>query len=271
MKYKRLLIISGSILAFVALCVTLCFTLFRTHSIVLNFHNETTIFADEANHLEIVNSAKIDTRMPIFSLNKTNIRNALEKNNPYLKVINIETAFPNKLIVHCAEREELFCIDAGNELYYICDEDLKILNITRTVGFLQGNALALEGITVLNTGASTGDEVDLYQGENVLKVLSNAFAHSNKNASDIKGMFKSLSLVYEYNFYTCKMSPTFVLTTYDDFKINIRNAESFLATKLNLMLAIVPQKPEYYSTHSLVIDINPSNINEQYIAFEQNS
>jgi hypothetical protein len=38
----------------------------------------------------------------------------LEKENSYLKVINIETIFPNKLIVHCAEREEFFSIKKNN-------------------------------------------------------------------------------------------------------------------------------------------------------------
>ena len=53
----------------------------------------------------------------------------MESQNPYLKVINIETVFPNKLILHCAEREELFCIKGRDDLYYICDEELKILDV----------------------------------------------------------------------------------------------------------------------------------------------
>lgn len=253
-----------------ALCVILCFTLFRTHNIELDFHNQTTIFAEEGKREEVIGSANINTRVPIFSLNKKNIMQNLEQNNPYLKIINIETIFPNKLVIHCAEREEMFCIKSNNDLYYVCDEELKILNITRSVNFEQGNAVLLNGVNILNSGASTGEFLEFSAGSAVLKTLASAFAHSNKTISDFKGMFKEMMLSYEYNVYSAKMSPTFDLTTYDDFDISIKNAESFLATKLNLMLSTVPQKPEYYATHTLVIDINPNDINQQYIALEKN-
>ena len=269
MKYKRLIIISGSILAFVALCVILCFTLFRTHDILISFHNQTTIFSSDDKQSELINSAKINTSQPIFSLNKKHIISNLELNNPYLKIINIETVFPNKLVIHCAEREEMFCIKANGDLYYICDDELKILSITRTVSFEQGNAVLLEGVNVLNTGAGTGEILELSSGGDVIKTISNAFAHSNKNITDIKGMFKNLMLKYEYNVYTSRMEPTLEFTTYDNFVINVRNAKSFLATKLNLLLSVVPQKPEYYSTHTLLIDINPNNISEQHVILEK--
>ena len=256
-------------MTFVALCVILCFTLFRTHNIELSFHNQTTIFASDDKQIELINSAKINTAQPIFSLNKKEITNNLELNNPYLKVINIETVFPNKLVIHCAEREEMFCIKSNNDLYYICDDDLKILSITRTVDFQQGNAVLLEGVTVLNTGAQTGETLDLATGDELIKTISNAFAHSNKTITDIKGMFKNLMLKFEYNVYTSKMEPTLEFTTYDNFVINVRNAKSFLATKLNLLLSVVPQKPDYYATHSLLIDINPNNISEQHVILEK--
>ena len=270
MKYKRLILVSGSILVFVALCVILCFTLLRTHNISLVFHNKTTIFADESKQNELINSAKINTSIPIFSLNKKAIKTNLEINNPYLKVINIETVFPNKLVFHCAEREETFCIKANGDLYYICDDELKILNITKSVTFAQGNAVYLEGVNVLNTGASTGEVLELSTGGDIIKTISNAFAYSNKNITDIKGMFKNLMLKYEYNVYTSRIEPTLEFTTYDNFVINVRNAKNFLATKINLLLSVVPQKAEYYSTHSLIIDINPNNISEQHVILEIN-
>ena len=129
MKYKRLIIILSSIFAFVVLCTILSFTLFRATNISFDFKNQTTIFASTEKQNEVIKSGKINTSIPIFSLNKRQIVNNLERKNPYLKVINIETQFPNKLILHCAEREELFCIKSRDDLYYYCDEDLKILNI----------------------------------------------------------------------------------------------------------------------------------------------
>lgn len=269
MKYKRLIIISGCIFAFLAVCVVLCFTLFTTHSVEMSFHNQTTIFASKEEQSEIIKTAKINTSTPIFFLNKNEIKQKLELNNPYLKVINIETIFPNKLVLHCAEREEMFCIKANGDLYYVCDDELKILNITKSVSFTQGNALLLENVNVLNTGAQTGEILQLSSGEDVIKSIANVFAYSNKNISDIKGMFRSVMLKYERNVYTSKMEATLKFVTYDNFEIDVRNATTFLATKLNLLLSIVPQKVEYYQTHYLVIDINPEDISQQHIMLEE--
>ena len=269
MKYKRLIIILSSIFAFVVLCTILSFTLFRATNISFDFKNQTTIFASTEKQNEVIKSGKINTGIPIFSLNKRQIVDNLKRKNPYLKVINIETQFPNKLILHCAEREELFCIKSRDDLYYYCDEDLKILNISRTSNIMQDNAVYLEGVDILNTGATVGEILDFYKGEDIVSKILNAFSYSNKNATDVKAMLKNIELKYENNFYTCGIEPTLVFTTYDDFNIEIRNAKSFLKTKINLMLNIVPQKPEYYSTHKLVIDINPNKTDEVYCVLEK--
>lgn len=270
MKYKRLIIWLSIILFVIVLCVTLSFTLFTTANISFDFQNQTAIFYEEEKQQEVINSANINTKIPVFSLNKSQIIEKLEKRNPYLKVINIETIFPNKLVIHCSEREELFCIKGRDELYYTCDNELKILSISRTIASAnQGNPIFLDGISVLNTGASAGDVLDLYQGEEILSNIANAFAHNNKNIANIKCMFKSIELKYETNYYLCKVSPTLVLTTYDDFVINLRNADKHLKTKVNLMLNIVPQKPQYYKTHELVIDINPADTSEVYCVLEK--
>ena len=79
------------------------------------------MYATEEDKQAIINSGGFSYGIPVFAVNKTEIINKLEKENYYLKVVNIETVFPNKLIVHCAEREELFSIKLSENLYYICD------------------------------------------------------------------------------------------------------------------------------------------------------
>lgn len=269
MKYKRLIIILSSVMFVVVLCTILSFTLFRVHNISLDFQNATVEFADETVQNEVIQSADVNTKIPIFALNKSQIAERLEKRNPKLKVINLETVFPNKLIIHCAEREKTFCVKARADVYYICDDNLKVLKVVgEPTSQTQGNMVHLSGVTVLNTGAVDGDLLDLYEGENVITKISTAFAYNNKNITDIKCMFKSIDFKYETNYYLCKATPTLTLTTYDDFKIVIRNADSYLTTKINLMLNIVPQKPQYYKTHQLVLDINPNNTNEVYCVME---
>ncbi len=273
MKNKKLIIVSGSILAFVLVCIILSFTLFSTHSIEFNFHNNTTLFVNEQKQLDIINSLQINKKMPIYSLNKTAIKNSLESNNAYLKVINIETVFPNKLVLHCAEREEVFCIESRDGLFYFCDEDLKILNcltaedlkiLNGSTTYLnqQKNCVILKNVDVLNSAASVGDFLELYSGQNLVLNIVNAFAYNNKSVADIKSMFKSISLKFENNVFVAKKSPTLEFVTYDDFVINIRNADSFLINKINYMLNDVPQLVADYKTCSYVIDINPNNASE---------
>lgn len=263
MKYKKLIIVSGSILAVVLVCIVLSFTLFTTHSVQFVFHNNTTFFANEQKQTDIINNLQINKKIPIFSLNKTEIKNNLESNNAYLKVINIETVFPNKLLLHCAEREEVFCVETRDGMFYLCDEDLKILNSSRTFLNEQKNCVFLKNIDILNTGASVGDFLELYSGQDVVLSIVNSFAYSNKTVADIKTMFKSISLKFENNvFVPSKKTPTLEFVTYDNFVINIRNADSFLINKINYMLNDVPQLVKEYNNCSYVIDINPNNSSE---------
>ncbi len=262
MKYKRLIIIMSSIFAFVILCVILSFTLFKVNTISFDFENSTKIFASQEKQNEVIASAGINKSMPIFSLNKAKIAQNLEAKNPYLKVINIESVFPNKLVIHCAEREETFCIKSRDDMYYVCDDELKILNISTSIVTAQSNPVLLSGVSVINTGATFGEFLELGDGNEVIKSISNAFAYSNKTIADIKSICKSIELLYENNPYVGKMSPTLAIVTYDDFKIYLRNANSFLINKVNIMLNFVPECSKYYSTHELVIDINPDNVKE---------
>ncbi|MBE7075239.1 MAG: FtsQ-type POTRA domain-containing protein [Clostridiales bacterium] len=260
MKYKRLIITLSCVLGAVLLCTILCFTLFRLHGVSLNFKNQTTLFNTQQSQNQIISSAEINYGVPIFALNKSNIKQNLESKNPYLKVINIETAFPNKLIIHCAQREETFVIKSREDRFYVCDEELKVLKVYDSYTTSQENAVVVSGISVLNNAATIGDFLVLYEGQEVINNISNAFASCNKTIADFKAMFKSVELIYENNFYAGKITPTLKFVTYDNFLIEVQNANGYLATKVNLMLSIVPYKAEYYSTHKLVIDIDPNNI-----------
>ena len=268
MKYKRLIIALSSVIAVIVLGIILSFTLFRTNNICFDFQNETTTFESKESKAEIISSANINKSLPIYTLNKKEVTQNLEKHNPYLKVINIETIFPNKIIIHCAEREEAFCIKGRDDLYYICDDELKVLNITKSITISQISPVVISGVNVVNTGASAGDFLELKEGESLVKKISNAFAYNNKTITDIKAICKNITLKYEYNNYTCKICPTLIFTTYDDFKINIQNAVSYLVLKINIALNYTPQIATNYKSHELFLDINPSDISEYYCPLE---
>jgi len=269
MKYKKTLIILSSVFGAVLLLFILSFTLFRVHNIKLNFKNQTTIYASEERQEAVINSANISRSAPIFSINKKLAIETLEKENSYLKVVNIETVFPNTLIIHCAEREELFCVKIGENLYYYLDEDLKILRLDTSYSSSQTNAVLLSGVEVVNPSAKVGEHIKIQSDEQIVKQLSGVFAYNNKTIADIRAMFKKITLSYEKDYYTAVSAPILTFVTFDDFSIKLGLASNHLIEKVNLMLALIPQSVDKYGEYKLIIEINPNNVADSYIRYEK--
>ena len=269
MKYKKLVIILSLIFGVIALFVILSFTLFRTSSIELNFKNQTTLFSNNEVQERVIKSGNISGGTPVFAQNKNQIKQKLEKENPYLNVINIETAFPNKLIIHCAEREELFAIKLGDNLYYICDQSLKVLKMDTNYENSQNSAILLKGVEVADKSVRVGETLSLLNNNETITNLADFFAYNNKTISDIKGMFKTIAVTYEINYYTMSSEPVLTFTTFDDFEIKITLPNVYLIEKINLMLALVPKSYTKYKDYRLVIDINPENAGDTYCRYEK--
>lgn len=269
-KYKKLLIVMGSVLGAIVLCLILSFTLFGVRNVKLNFKNQTTMYVENESKDYVIKSANIPFAMPIFSVNKKQIINNIEKNNSYIKVVNIETVFPNNLIIHVAEREELFAIKISDNLYYICDSDLKVLSINTSFNSTQSNAILLNNVEVINKTIQVGGFLNLHNGEEIIKNIANSFAYNNKTVADIKGIIKQIDVSYENNFYTKTNEMVINFTTFDDFKIEVDLPRLNLIEKLNLMLTLVPSSVDKYLTHTLVIAINPENALDYYIRYEKN-
>lgn len=268
-KYKKLLIVLGSIVGAVVLCFILSFTLFGLRNVKLHFKNEARIYNSDEAVQDIIDSGEFSYSMPIFSINKKQIIQNIESKNPYIKVVNIETSFPNHLTVHVAEREELFAIKIGESLYYICDADLKVLSLMTSFDSTQTNAVLLSGVEVQNKTAKIGDFLTLHNSEEIIKNIANAFAFNNKTISDIKGMFKQITLSYAQNYYTKSSESVLTLLTFDNFIVEIDLPKKNLIEKFNLSLEIIPKSITKYNTHKLVIAINPENVSDNYIRYEK--
>lgn len=269
MKYKKTLIILSSVVGSLLLIFILSFTLFRVHNVKLNFKNQTTIYASEERQTAVINSGNISRSVPIFSINKKVVAENLERENSYLKVINIETIFPNTLIIHCAEREELYSIKIGENLYYYCDEDLKILRLDTSYVASQTGAILLEGVEVMNPSAKVGEYIKIISDEELVKSLGDVFAFNNKTIADVRGMFKEIKLSYKKDYYTAVSAPVLTFVTFDDFCVELGLANSYLIEKVNLMLALIPQSASKYGEYKLIIEINPQNVADSYIRYEK--
>lgn len=275
MKYKKLVIILSVIVGVVALGFLLSYTLFTIHNVELNFKNQTTMFVEENDKQHVINSAKFNYGVPIFSINKKQITENIEKKNPYIKVINIETNFPNKLTVHVAEREETFAIKIGEDAqgkktYAFCDDELKVLYINKLDKYesLQSNAIILNGLDVVNNTAEAGDFLSLEDSEDIIKNITTAFAYNNRSIADLKGMFKQIDLTYEMNFYTKRNEAVLTLKTFDNFDIKIDLPSHHLIEKFNFMISVIPESVSKYKNYRLVLAINPENPSDTDFEYE---
>lgn len=137
MKKKRLfLIVLTSVILVLAFLIGSPF--FKLQSVELKFVNDKNevvllkdnfIFNTQQKVTKIISSGKFDYGSSLFLINKQNYFIRLDKNNPYLKLVNITSVFPNKMVVYAKERKPIFYI-TNNIEYFLIDSDFKILEIT---------------------------------------------------------------------------------------------------------------------------------------------
>lgn len=238
-KYKKLIIALSVILGVVIVCVILNFTLFSLKKVDINFKNQAMIFTEQSKE-SIANNSAIKKGISIFTVNKKNITQQLEKDYPYLKVINIETVFPNKIIIHCAEREETYAVKASDTKYFICDAEFKVLNITTTYYNEQYNPilfLGLENIITNSNRVNAGEFLEFSSEEEILKNIGTSLLKTNKTVSMQRGLIKEIELTSSIDVFTAKNMPYLIIKDFNDFQTNIYRIDSLLAEKFQYMFA----------------------------------
>lgn len=214
-KHKKALIISSVILTIIVVIIILMFTLFSLKSVELSFKTETlNITTEQAQQIK---QETLSYGGSVLFINKDKIVSELEKEFPYLKIVNIETQIPDKFVIHCAEREELFSIESNGK-YYVLDEELKILSISNSpdeslVSF------EFEGIdyneqtgqyfaTKLNlnlSSAETGQFLTLGSSQSsyfadkmqtISTSVLTAFEQNNRDISYVKSQFEQFEIFY---------------------------------------------------------------------------
>lgn len=214
MKNKRLIILI-SIFAFLILVVILCSTLFTVNTITVNWLTrlpEGHILINKDD--EIANS--IEKGGSIFLYDKNEAIIQIEEKFPYLNVVKIETKFPNKLVLHVADRQEMFALKINNNCYAIIDGTSKVLAKYNAV---QYEALSLTSnppvLVTVEDQAISEEDVVVGKNANISRVSS--VLHSSYEALkrhgykeiDAKGFIKQINIDLGYN------SNVTILTTYN--------------------------------------------------------
>lgn len=254
---KKIIIISSVAIGIIALIVTLMLTLFTVKNVSFSSLNQNN-FDTSIIH--------VDTGKNVFFLNKKDIVEDIEKNHPFIDVINIETVFPNSLVVHYALREETFAIkDYDQDKVYIVDDQLvvlRILNIS-TYKSTQSNAILVENLNVINN-CKTGEilQISYYNDansqeymQNLFMQISDSFILCSRDVSEQCALIKKIFI--EYNaIHNLTDNDGFVLNmyTFDDYLIKIYNPVIKLQTKIQCCLSVLPEcLPEHIATSYLEI------------------
>lgn len=239
LKHKKLIISLGVILGVVLIIVILNFTLFALKSVEIDFKNESNIFTEESKE-SIANNDVIKKGTSIFALSKKNITNTLEKDNPYLKVINIETVFPNKIIIHCAQREETYAVKASDTKYFICDSEFKVLNIATSFYNEQYNPILFTGLEnlIVNTNrVNAGEFLEFSSESEILNSIGTSLLMNNKTVSMQRGLIQSIELTSGIYYYTATNMPYLIIKDFNGFQTNVYMLETLLAEKFQYMFA----------------------------------
>lgn len=234
---KKLIITLCVIFGFVAVLLILFWTLFGLSSVTVKFSStrENLTITEQ----EIVEAGQFRYgACVLFEGKKSSIKKIenMAKENPnfaYLRVVNIETVFPNKFVIHVQEREELFAV-SYDEKFLICDRDLRVLDILDNFQSEQDNAILLKNLEIKNQTIEIGDF--LQTGQSSIKKLYSAFLESGRDLSAIRGKFKEITLG------TCtdefqKTYDAIELKTFQNRKFVINNIDFALSGKVKKMFS----------------------------------
>lgn len=125
MKNKRVLYIFLT-LFFIVTLVLLSSVLFSVSNTALSPIGE----INQLDNQKIQQKLNLLTGKNIFLVDENKVIRELEKENPYINVINIERVFPSSVILHYYERKELFEIETSGGNFAVIDKKGKVLKLS---------------------------------------------------------------------------------------------------------------------------------------------
>jgi len=255
MKNKKLVILL-SILGFLAVIVLLCSTVFTLKTVKINWlttrYKLTSVTEDK-----IIKENNFDFGGSIFFLKKDKIISKLEEKYPYIKVVSIETHFPNKISVHVCERESLFAVKIQDGKYAIVDDEFKILEYPVTDAYFTTNLDEQKAIKVSLENISFGNDENLVAGQYLVKEdvtnLLNKFAYCLKESGNdtltSKNLIKSINLKVSSNETYIDIKTNYMLS------IKIEDPEKLLTEKLQMGFKVydIYHAKDFYANKTILV------------------
>ena len=229
MKNKRLAIFL-IIFVFFAVVVVLSSTIFSLKSVEVKFFSSTDNLT--GTETEIVKSGKFKYGENLFFSNKTSYVKKIEKANPYIRVLNIESIFPNKFVINAVERNECYVIKLLNNKYAVTDERMKVLNILDVYQNNTANAIEIKNSSLANQQVAVGD---FFETDNYFLNLFNAFREWKLSYVDVKAQITSIEVDYE-------KTDRLLINMRSGVQIVVNNSKNQISDKLNLAFSFYDTK-----------------------------
>ena len=242
MKNKKL-VVCLIIFACLVVLVVLSSAIFALSNVSVNFVYDSPSFEDKQQ--EIIDSADFAYGTNVLFLKKQPYISRLEKNFPYLKVLNIETKFPNKLVINCEERQEFFAVKLIDNTYAIIDEDYKILKKTSSFVNTQNNAILLDGTAF--SGANQEGEflsIDSSQ-ENLMLNVMLSLREWDLSYTNLKQKIKKITVNYEEE-------NNVLVEMHSGVQIKLINAKDRCSDMLNLAFSMYDYTQKDYKSQGII-------------------
>lgn len=257
-KHKKATIICSIVFVLLIILVVLMFTVFLLKDVKVELKTGTEHLTQEVVS-EIENEA-LKTGGSVLFLGKEKLISRLEKQFPYLKIVNIETQIPNKLVIHAAEREELFAVNSGEKSYFL-DEEFKILRVENSIYSKQENGAVLlsfgsvfinsedkayaAGIDLKLDGAEEGQTLNIGNSseeqnyfskklETIALSILTSFEENGLQIQDVRSRFQSFEIFFKPVEFAGLISwqPCLKIVDSANFEAQIILADSNLTTKI---------------------------------------
>ena len=257
-KHKKATIICSIVFVLLIILVVLMFTVFLLKDVKVELKTGTEHLTQEVVS-EIENEA-LKTGGSVLFLGKEKLVSRLEKQFPYLKIVNIETQIPNKLVIHAAEREELFAVNSGEKSYFL-DEEFKILRVENSIYSKQENGAVLlsfgsvfinsedkayaAGVDLKLDGAEAGQTLNIGNSseeqnyfskklETIALSILTSFEENGLQIQDVRSRFQSFEIFFKPVEFAGLISwqPCLKIVDSANFEAQIILADSNLTTKI---------------------------------------
>ena len=214
----------------IGLVVLLAYTFFALRHIEVDFRtskNNVTV-----TNQEIIDAGDIDMGGTVFFRDKEKYVQNIEEEYPYIKVINIETVFPNKFVIHVAERQEVYALE-GEDYFYVCDEELRVLRISDNLDFSSTTAISLKGDFSLNN-IKVGEYITQIQNP----MLYQKLFECNRDIGAQNSLISQIEMTTEFDEGLQDEIDLLKISLRSGQKVLIANYKNALANKCHLFLEV---------------------------------